>query len=102
MEKTDRETAARGTWKRGQWPDNICSGFISQEPSSTGSGFVFRDASHGIPVLGHVTSITYHGSYPRQAEEIARRFVACWNACQGRSIEDLEAEAARKINASEA
>lgn len=24
------------------------------------------------------------------AEEIARRMVACWNACRGRSIESLE------------
>jgi hypothetical protein len=93
--KTDQEIAARGAWKQGQWPDSICSGFISYEPSQYG-GYMFRDASHGIPVLGHVKA-EYHGSYPDQAERIARRLVACWNACANRALEDIEAEAARKI-----
>jgi hypothetical protein len=94
-EQTDQEVTARGRWKQGQWPDSICSGFISYERSQYG-GFVFRDASHGIPVLGHVRA-DYHGSYPDQAERIARRLVACWNACANRSLDDLEAEAAAKI-----
>lgn len=105
--KTNQEITARGRWKQGQWPDSICSGFISYEPSEYG-GYRFRDASHGIPILGHVqpsdqvmqhTKVVYHGSYPDQAEKIARRLVACWNACADRSIDELEAVAARKIGA---
>jgi hypothetical protein len=81
-------------WVEGQWPKNICSGFITYEPSQYG-GYLFRDRNHGIPVLGHVTQVQYHGSYPDQAQEIARRLTACWNACVGKSIEELE-EIARK------
>jgi hypothetical protein len=75
-------------WMEHQWPDNICSGFIRYAPSEYG-GYVFRDASHGIPVLGHVRA-EYHGSYPDQAAQIARRLTACWNALVGKSIDEIE------------
>ena len=89
-------------WVKGQWPDNICSGFIKYEPSQYG-GYLFRDASHGIPILGHVqpvdlimqhTKVVYHGSYPDQAEQIARRLVAAWNAAVGVTTDELEKRAA--------
>lgn len=82
-------------WVDGQWPDHICSGFIHYEPSQRG-GYVFRDASHGIPVLGHVRA-EYHGSYPDQAQLIARRLTACWNALVGRPIEEIEAMARANV-----
>lgn len=75
-------------WVNHQWPDSICSGFIRYEPSQYG-GYLFRDASHGIPILGHVRA-EYHGSYPDQAEQIARRLTACWNALVGKPIEQIE------------
>lgn len=75
-------------WVNHQWPDSICSGFIRYEPSQYG-GYLFRDASHGIPILGHVRA-EYHGSYPDQAEQIARRLTACWNALVGKSINEIE------------
>ncbi|MEO6382007.1 MAG: hypothetical protein ABIO35_08415 [Nitrobacter sp.] len=105
MTATNQEVTAAGRWKQGQWPDSICSGFITYRPSEYG-GYMFCDASHGIPVLGHINcadqvrsgiKMVYHGSYPDQAEMIARRLTACWNACANRPIEDLEAEAARKV-----
>jgi hypothetical protein len=89
-------------WVKGQWPNAICSGFITYGPGQYG-GYVFRDASHGIPVLGHVTPndlvldgarVVYHGSYPDQAEQIARRLTAAWNAAVGISTEELETRAA--------
>lgn len=95
--KTNEEITARGRFIEHQWPDSICSGFISYQSSEHG-GYMFRDASHGIPVLGHVTA-KYHGSYPDQAKDIARRLVACWNACAGISISALEAQAAKSIEA---
>jgi len=95
--KTNENITSQGRWVEHQWPDSICSGFISYEPSAHG-GYMFRDASHGIPVLGHVTA-KYHGSYPDQAQDIARRLVACWNACSGVSIDQLEAQAAKNIEA---
>lgn len=94
-------------WVKGQWPDNICSGFITYEQSQSG-GFMFRDASHGIPVLGHITPndvqlegcrVVYHGSYPQQAEQIARRLAAAWNAAVGTTTEELENRAAEMARA---
>lgn len=90
-----KSVSKEGRWKKGQWPGRICSGFIRYDRGEYG-GFVFRDASHGIPVLGHVKATTT-GSYPDQAEMIARRLVACWNACQGMTIEDIEAKASANI-----
>lgn len=76
-----------------QWPDNICSGFITFCPSSVyQGGFILRDASHGIPVLGSVHAETFN--YPGQTEDITRRLVACWNAFVGTPIEEIEAVAA--------
>lgn len=75
-----------------QWPDNICSGFIDYSPSSVfKGGFVLRDASHGIPVLGGIHAEFMN--YPRQVEDITRRLVACWNALAGKPIDEIEAMA---------
>lgn len=89
VEMTTSTPLDQRKWVNGQWPNNICSGFIAFEPSQHG-GYLFRDASHGIPVLGHVRA-EYHGSYPDQAQQIARRLTACWNALVGKSTEEVEA-----------
>ena len=84
MSQTPRDQTK---WVKDQWPKNICSGFIRYEKG--GLGYMFCDASHGIPVLGHVRAL-YHGSYPDQAEQIARRLTACWNALVGKTIDEIE------------
>lgn len=56
---------------KGQWPENITKGMITYTPDV--DRFILRDASHGIPVFGNIFN------YPSQAENIARRLVACWN-----------------------
>ena len=83
-------------WTKGQWPDNLCSGFITFTPSKppleilVGSSCV--TPSHGIPVFGSVLAETFN--YPGQTEDVTRRLVACWNAMVGRPIEEIEAIAA--------
>jgi hypothetical protein len=77
----------------GQWPDNICKGFIRYTPSTLPfKGFTLRDASHGIPVFGSVTVETFN--YPGQTEAITRRLVAAWNASVGIPLDELERKAA--------
>lgn len=80
----------------GQWPKNITKGFLRYSPATNYSGFSLSDASHGIPTVGAVEdkgSVSVF-NYPGQTEEIARRLVACWNACVGIPIEELEARVA--------
>lgn len=81
------------------WPDNLCSGRLRYGRANNYDGFYLADAAHGIPTIGAVfppENQTIHGhradlfNYPKQTEDIARRLVACWNACVGESIEDLE------------
>lgn len=77
---------------KGQWPDNICSGYIYYSKASNYEGFSLRDASHGIPTFGSVTEKgTNVFNYPGQTEEVAKRLVACWNAMVGKSLEEIEA-----------
>lgn len=63
-----------------QWPDHITSGEIRYSPSSRldGTGFVLRDAMHGIPVFGSVNVEVFN--YPGQTEEIAKALCDRWNA----------------------
>lgn len=70
------------------WPDNICGGKIEYRAAANYSGFALCDTEHGIPTIGAV-SVQAH-NYPGQTEEIARRLVACWNAFEGLSIEEIE------------
>lgn len=90
--------------KKRQWPDNICGGAIRYHEAHNSFGFVLCDAEHGIPSIGSVhptdpptlrcgnQHVQIH-NYPQQTEAIARRLVACWNACVGVSTEKLEARA---------
>lgn len=87
-------------WTKGQWPDNICSGYIDYSPHTLpvgigDDGFILRDASHGIPVFGSVRGRVFN--YPGQTEAIARRLVAAWNASVGISTEELEKRASKKL-----
>lgn len=83
---------------RGQWPDNICSGYIRYGACSSpfSGGFYLADASHGIPTIGAVDAADDSSqrvnvfNYPGETEDIARRLVACWNACVGIPTEELE------------
>lgn len=97
MSATTPSAPERGVTR--QWPDNICSGRIRYERGGNYEGFILSDAEHGIPTFGSVATtdpVTIRGqyvhvfNYPKQTEDIARRLVACWNACVGISIEELE------------
>ena len=81
-------------WVKGQWPDALCSGFITYSASDAHwnpGGFILRDASHGIPVFGSIKGETFN--YPGQTEAITRRLVAAWNASVGVPTEKLEKRA---------
>ena len=84
------------------WPDNICNGRIRYSPAKNYDGFSLEDTQHGIPTFGSVCPPTVRGqyvnvfNYPTQTEEIARRLVACWNACCGIATAELESYAATR------
>lgn len=64
-----------------QWPHSIVRGRLEANQYSD-STFVLRDAQHGIPVLGNVTSVTLT-NYPTQIEFISNELVKRWNAYYG-------------------
>lgn len=73
------------------WPDRICDATIRYADAGNYRGFYLADTEHGIPTFGAVTETGVRVfNYPGQTEDIARRLVACWNACVGKSIEELE------------
>lgn len=85
---------------KGQWPDDICSGYINYSRSHNTDGFCLSDSSHGIPTFSSVSPAnppTIRGqfvqvfNYPKQTEAIAERLVLCWNACVGKTNEQLKA-----------
>lgn len=87
-----------------QWPHNITKGPIRYGAAQNYEGFYLADADHGIPTIGAV--VADRGvkvfNYPGQTEDIARRLVACWNACVGYSIEEVETLAHVRATASHA
>lgn len=78
-----------------QWPDNICSGRIRYDAAGNYKEFCLRDEEHGIPTFGAVSVNVFN--YPGQAEDIAKRLVACWNAFEGYTLEQIESAADRLL-----
>jgi len=85
-------------WTEGQWPNDICAGFICYGRAHNYDGFYLADASHGIPTFGSVSPtdpVTLRGqsvhvfNYPGQTEEIAKQLVHRWN-CHDAMLDALQ------------
>lgn len=84
--------------------DKHASGLIKlrdDEPGKYNGAFIAAD-SIGAGYYGSICSVTQRDAHPvhgggisqAMAEANARRMVACWNACDGISTDDLERIAA--------